>query len=208
VNDIFEISMAEPADASQILDIYRPFIENTAVTFETEIPSLEEFSERIGNVEGEAPWLVCKTDEDVVGYAYAGMYRVRAAYRWSREVSAYVKEGYRGMGIASGLYTSLIEFLRLQGYCNLLACITIPNPGSIRFHESMGFRHVGTYRNVGFKLDRFHDVGWWELFIGDVSKAPSCIRPVGDVCDSAEGHEALETGVRKIMSKSTESSKR
>jgi len=193
-----EISMSENSDAQAVLDIYRPFIESSAVTFETAVPSLDSFKKRMRDVRKEAPWLVCRSGEMLLGYAYGGRHRVREAYRWSREVSVYIKEGYQGMGIASGLYSSLIELMRLQGYCNLLAGITIPNPKSVGFHESMGFRHVGTYRNVGYKLGSFHDVGWWELFIGDKALAPSEITPPDEVLGTDMGKKALVLGMEMI----------
>ncbi|MBN1785381.1 MAG: N-acetyltransferase [Candidatus Methanofastidiosa archaeon] len=194
------IRLAVREDAPGALAIYRPFVEGTAVTFETETPGIEAFGDRIEGVNAEAPWLVCTKGRDVAGYAYAGRHRVREAYRCSRELSVYVDAEHRNRGIASGLYTSLIRLLYLQGYCNALAGITLPNISSVKFHESMGFKYVGTYHKVGFKLGQYHDVGWWELFLRQPGHVPS--EPMGtrELVDSREGLNALQSGMEVIDS--------
>ena len=197
----YGIRLAKREDSDQILRIYRPFIEGTAVTFETTVPTAAAFAERVLAIEKEAPWFVCESNGMVVGYAYAGRHRVREAYRWTREVSVYVEEGHQGMGVASGLYTALLGVLRIQGYKNALAGITIPNPTSIRFHEGMGFRFVGSYSKVGHKLGRYHDVGWWELFLSDKESPPGDIMPTDLAVHTGEGRLAIEKGMSIIRDK-------
>lgn len=157
------IRLATPADADACLEIYRPLIEETAVSFETEVPSPEAFSQRVALTLRTHPWIVVEVDGGVVGYAYAGRHRARAAYQWSAEVSLYVDDAFRRRGLGSVLYGRLFDALRVQGFANAYAGITLPNAESVGFHESMGFTPVGTYRRIGYKFGRWHDTGWWQL---------------------------------------------
>jgi phosphinothricin acetyltransferase len=168
---IVTIRFATPDDAGQVLEIYAPFC-HTPVSFEEEPPDLAEMRQRIAKTVAEFPWLVCEDATRVLGYAYAGPHRQRAAYRWSVEVSAYVREGKRGSGIGRSLYTSLFRVLVLQGFYNAYAGITLPNPASVGFHEALGFAPVGIYRRVGFKCGAWHDVGWWQRTLQEHSVAP------------------------------------
>lgn len=161
--------MAKSADAPQILDIYAPFIRNTATSFEMEVPTVAQFSKRMEKYLSEASWLVCEEEGVVIGYAYASPHRGRAAYQWNREVSVYVHKAHYRKGIAQTLYTTLFQLLSLQGYTNVLAGIVQPNEASVRFHESLGFEKIGTYRNIGYKLGAWQDVAWYELFLVDAS---------------------------------------
>jgi L-amino acid N-acyltransferase YncA len=165
------IRLATEADAAAIANVYRPIVESTTVSFETEPPDEHEMRRRIAETLHAYPWLVyhalrrCSGQADgvVAGYAYASRHRVRAAYQWSVDVSVYVDAAYRRSGIARGLYTSLFAILAAQGFFNAYACNALPNPASVSLHEAMGFQPVGIYRNVGFKLDAWRDVGWWQL---------------------------------------------
>jgi L-amino acid N-acyltransferase YncA len=157
------IRMAIPADGAAMAEIYRPSVVDSAVSFELEAPSAEEMARRIGAVTQVTPWLAFEAAGDLVGYAYASKHREREAYRWSVDVSVYIRDGYRRNGVGRALYRSLFELLRLQGYCAAHAGITMPNPGSVGLHEALGFRPVGVYPRVGFKCGAWHDVGWWQL---------------------------------------------
>jgi L-amino acid N-acyltransferase YncA len=157
------IRLASPGDASQIHEIYAPFCESTPVSFETEPPSVEEMGRRISKALALYPWLVCADAGQVLGYAYASKHRERAAYRWSVDVSVYVREGRRRAGLGRALYMSLFAILRLQGFTRALAGTTLPNAGSVGLHTAMGFEPVGVYRAIGFKCGRWHDVAWWQL---------------------------------------------
>jgi len=117
---------------------------------------------RIVTVLQQYPWLVCESLQTVVAYAYATAHRERAAYRWSVDVAVYVRQEVQGQGIASALYTHLFEILALQGYRNVYAGITLPNPPSLGLHKAMGFKEVGVYHRVGHKFGRWHDVAWFE----------------------------------------------
>jgi phosphinothricin acetyltransferase len=157
------IRIASENDAPDIAAIYAPFCRETPVSFETEAPTVDEMRRRIAKTLNSFPWLVCEEDGQVLGYAYASRHRERAAYRWSVDVSVYVREGHRRSGLGRALYTSLLAVLRLQGFHNALAGATLPNPGSVALHEGMGFQPVGTYRDIGFKCDAWHDVRWWQM---------------------------------------------
>ena len=166
------IRVAEAADASGILKIYAPYIVNTSYTFETEVPSTEEFAGRIHSYLQSWPWLVCEIDGIVAGYAYGSKYRDRGGYLWCVECSVYVHDDFHRRGIAKALYTALIGMLKLQGYRNLYAVINTPNDRSVAFHEDMGFKFFANYENVGWKLGKWKTVGWWQLQLNDYEMEP------------------------------------
>jgi phosphinothricin acetyltransferase len=157
------IRVATEADAAAIAAIYRPIVESTVISFEVEPPDEREMRRRIDETTSVYPWLVCEMAGGVAGYAYATKHNVRAAYQWSVNTSVYVHAGFRRSGVGHGLYLSLFAILAAQGYFNAYAGITLPNPASVGLHERMGFEPVGVYRQVGYKLDAWHDVGWWQL---------------------------------------------
>lgn len=157
------LRFAVSADAPGIAAIYAPIVRDTAISFEIEPPSVSEMQQRIESTTAFFPWLVGDSDGEVVGYAYASQHRVRAAYQWSADVSVYIHAAHRGRGLGRGLYTALLDILRAQRLYNAYAGITLPNAASVALHEAVGFRRLGVYRSVGFKLGRWHDVGWWEL---------------------------------------------
>ncbi len=157
------IRLARPSDAPAVAAIYAPIVERTAISFELDPPSAAEMAGRIEANLRTAPWLACDQDGVLAGYAYASRHRERAAYRWSVDVSVYVRDRFRRGGVGRALYTSLLELLRLQGFHAAHAGITLPNAASVGLHETLGFRPVGVYPQVGFKLGRWHDVGWWQL---------------------------------------------
>jgi len=159
------IRLASEQDADAIAAIYRPVVEDTAISFETTAPGREEMARRVAETLPSYPWLVCERDGRIAGYAYATRHRVRAAYQWSVDTSVYIDEADRRSGVGRGLYLSLFAILAAQGYFNAFAGIALPNPGSVALHEAMGFEKLGVYHNVGFKLGEWHDVGWWQLML-------------------------------------------
>jgi L-amino acid N-acyltransferase YncA len=171
------IRVADLDDAQQVREIYAPFCTATPVSFETEVPSVEEMRRRIAATLEFFPWLVAEDAGRVLGYAYASRHRERAAYRWSADVSVYVREGERGKGIGRALYTALFAILRLQGIFNVLAGITLPNNASVALHEAMGMRLLGVYESIGYKCGAWHDVGWWQFSLGPHDGPPE--EPVG-----------------------------
>jgi len=148
-------------DADAILEIYSPYIHNTTVTFETTVPTRQQFTDRIIACIERYPWLVAENMEGtVVGYAYATRHRDREAYQWCVESSVYVLEAYHGRGVAARLYEALLKILEQCGYVNVYAGITMPNAKSLSFHVKMGFKEVGIYHGIGYKLGSWHDVAW------------------------------------------------
>jgi phosphinothricin acetyltransferase len=166
------IRLATPSDARGIAAIYRPIVRSTAISFETEAPSDEEMERRIVSSLAYAPWLVWYEGGDIGGYVYASRHRERAAYQWSVDVTAYTHESFRRKGVGRALYRALFDLLRVQGFRRAHAGITLPNAASVGLHESLGFRAVGVYPSVGFKLGAWHDVGWWQLQLLEPAPAP------------------------------------
>jgi L-amino acid N-acyltransferase YncA len=188
------IRLATSDDAEQIQAIYAPFCRDTAVSFETQPPTVDEIRLRSVKTLSSLPWLVGDDNGHILGYAYASRHRERAAYRWSVDVSVYVREGYRRSGFGRALYSSLLNALRLQGYYNALAGVSLPNPGSVGLHEAMGFQQLGVYRGIGFKHGAWHDVLWLQLQLRDRAYAPDEPRDFRIVCESDEWNQALESG--------------
>jgi phosphinothricin acetyltransferase len=156
------IRVAEPRDAVAVAEIYAPYVMETAISFESEPPSANEMSARMKRTLERYPWLVHEEDGRVLGYAYASELRTRAAYRWSVEASVYVRESAQGKSIGRGLYLELFRLLVSQGFVTVFGGITLPNDKSVRFHEALGFTHVGSFPKVGFKFGVWHDVGFWQ----------------------------------------------
>lgn len=176
------IRLATAADAPAIAEIYAPYCAHTSITFEVEPLSAAAMTERIGRLGEKYPWLVMDVDGEVVGYAYAGPHNERAAFRWSVTVSVYIADRFQRSGIGRALYQSLFGVLRLQGFVHAIAGITMPNEPSIRLHESLGFRLVGIYSRVGYKLGAWRDVGWWQLpLIEPLPPAPAEPLSMADV---------------------------
>ena len=191
------IRLARSDDAGQMLDIYAPFIRDDAVSFELTIPNLEEFASRVGQKLSTYPWLVCEVDGKIVGYAYASDHGTRDAYQWSVDVSLYITEDYRRRGVGRALYTSLFSCLRLQGYFNAYAGITLPNPASVGIHEAMGFTYVGAFKDDGYKFGQWHSVGWWGLALQQRA-APSTLIGLPDIANTPEWQDAVASGVSLV----------
>jgi phosphinothricin acetyltransferase len=166
------IRSAEVADVPAMCDIYAPLVAGTAVSFETDAPTVEEMTRRLEGTVAPDAWLVMEVDGALAGYAFSSTFRTRPAYRSTRETTVYVHAGHRGRGVGSDLLAALIGVLRDAGAHRAVAGIALPNPDSVVLHEGLGFTHVGTFTEVGRKLDRWHDVGFWELDLGPVGHPP------------------------------------
>jgi phosphinothricin acetyltransferase len=166
------IRLATDADAAAVQAIYAPYVRETAISFETEPPTVDEIRRRIATVLEWAPWLVCGRDGAVVGYAYAGRFHARAAYQWTVEVTVYVDRAHRRAGVGRALYEALLEALRFQGFRTAVGIIAVPNPASVGLHERLGFRRDGLLAAVGHKHGRWHDVGWWTLVLQPLPDPP------------------------------------
>lgn len=171
------IRPAAPTDAAAIAAIFAPIVRDTWISFATEPPTAESIKKKMAELAPRFPWLVAEANGAVVGYAYASKHRDLPSYQWSCEVSIYIAEGQRRKGVARELYGELFNRLRKLGYYNAYAGITQPNPASIGLHESLGFRHIGTYQKVGHKLGAWRDVGWWALTLQPHAPNPVPLPP-------------------------------
>ena len=154
------LRFAQPSDAEELSNIYKRYVIDSFVSFETPPPTVDQFAERIEHIQQQFPWLVIEDNERCLGYAYASPHRSRAAYQWSTEVSVYLDDDIHRQGIGTRLYNELFRLLQIQGYVNAYAGITIPNPKSLGFHNKLGFEEVGIYKQVGYKAGRWCDVVW------------------------------------------------
>jgi L-amino acid N-acyltransferase YncA len=154
---------ATAADAAACVEIYRPYVLDTPITFETDVPTVEEMAERIVAALTTHEWLVLEVDGNITGYAYAHQFNPRAAYQWSVETSIYLGHGGLRSGGGRMLYGELLRRLAERGFRRAFGGITQPNEASNALHEAFGFRRVGRYRRVGWKLGAWHDVEWWQL---------------------------------------------
>jgi L-amino acid N-acyltransferase YncA len=192
------IRIANEADAAAMLAVYAPYVRDTAISFETEPPSEEEFRGRVRAVLEGGLWLACEDRNGVVGYAYGNRFHTRRAYQWTVEVTVYVHRAHHRHGIGVGLYTSLLACLTLQGFRSAVGIIALPNPGSVGLHERMGFTPAALLRAVGHKHGRWHDVGWWQYALGEHEPSPEPPQPLAAVRESAEWRSALASGVTLV----------
>lgn len=158
-----DLRFVEERDAEKLLAVYAPYITDTAITFEYDVPTPAEFAARIAGITQRYPWLVCEADGELAGYAYASPHLSRAAFQWDAELSIYVRPEYQRRGAATRLYRALIALLSEQGYYNLYARISVPNENSEAFHRAMGFSPVGVYPRTGYKLGAWRDMAVMEL---------------------------------------------
>lgn len=160
-------------DAAACAAIYAPYVRDTAITFELDPPSEAEMAARIATAQDTHAWLVAEEAGRVVGYAYGGPYKARAAYRWSCEVSVYVEQGRRRTGAGRALYEALFTRLAERGYHTAVAGVTLPNEASAGLHHALGFEPVGTYRRIGWKHNTWHDVAWTQRPLAPANTPPT-----------------------------------
>lgn len=187
------IRLIRETDAEAALAVYRPYVLNSVITFDYDVPSVEEFSEKIRTITAEYPWLVCEYEGKIAGYAYGSRHRSKAAYQWSPESTIYVAEEFHGTGIARILYKTVFEILLLQRFVNVFAGVTLPNPASENFHRSLGFTEIGIFRNIGYKLGKWNDVRWFQLLLSEWKTEPAEPLMIGAVTNT----EAFEILMKK-----------
>ena len=168
---MLEIRPVTLEDAPELVRIYASYVENTAITFEYDVPTTEEFERRIEKTLQRFPYLVAEENDQVLAYAYASTYYDRSAYDWAVEVSVYVDQDYLGQGLGSRLYEALETELEARGFLRFLACISLPNPASIALHEKRGYVQVAHFPKIGYKFDQWHDIIWMQKTLdGPVKK--------------------------------------
>lgn len=175
-------------DAEALLNIYTPYVQETAISYEYVVPSVTEFSNRISKTLSRYPYLVAIQDSQIVGYAYASAFKSRAAYDWGVEISIYVSQSQRGGGIGRALYEKLEMVLRCQNILNLNACIAFPigedahlTTDSPKFHEHLGYRKVAHFHHCGFKFNKWYDMIWMEKLLGEHTDLPAPVLPFSEV---------------------------
>ncbi|MCI6378669.1 MAG: GNAT family N-acetyltransferase [Clostridiales bacterium] len=193
------IRIVTPADAERLLSIYAPYVTQTAITFEYDVPSVNEFAQRIASTLRKYPYLAAEQDGKLLGYAYAGCFHARAAYDWAVETSIYVDWEAKGKGVGGRLHRALENVLRKQGILNMNACIAYPETedayltkNSVEFHAHMGYRWVGRFRQCGYKFGRWYDMVWMEKHIGEHCGNQPPPRPFAGICDELGKAIALD----------------
>lgn len=157
----FMIRDVRDEDANQILEIYSPIVEESAISFEVTPPSLTEMQQRIRKADSHFPWLVMEHNDQLCGYVYAKSFRDREAYRYTVETTVYVHPGFQQRGIGCQLLEELLKRLQSAGFRTALAGIALPNPASVSLHEKVGFKPIGVFPAIGWKFETWHDVGFW-----------------------------------------------
>ena len=189
----FIIRPIQPGDEKATLEIYRPYVEDTIISFEYEAPSLAEWEKRITSYTEEYPWLVCEYNKELIGYAYGSKHRTRTAYSWSAESTIYMSDKFHRRGIARVLYETLFELLKLQGYVNVYAGVGLPNEKSEAFHLALGFYEVGTFKKIGYKFGGWHDTRWFQLHLTEHPGMPQQLKLLREV----KGTEAFNTIIER-----------
>lgn len=182
------LRVARPEDAKALLTIYAPYVRDTAITFEYDVPSVEEFAGRIAHTLEFYPYLVAQKGEEILGYAYVGRFKERRAYDWAVESSVYIAQNARRMGLGKRLYAALEDILRAQGIRNLCACITCTDHpdahqdnNSMQFHAHLGFRLVGRFEKCGCKFGAWYDMVWMEKHLASHPDNPAPVVPFSQV---------------------------
>jgi phosphinothricin acetyltransferase len=185
MNTEISIRMATEADAEEILEIYSPYVTDTAITFEYDIPSVAEFSRRIQNTLQRYPYLVALEEERIVGYAYASAFKERAAYNWAVETTIYLKQDCKGRGLGKRLYLALEDILKSQNIINLNACIAYTSAydlhldnTSMAFHEHLGYSKVAHFTKCGYKFGGWYDMIWMVKMLGEHPDSPAPFIPI------------------------------
>jgi L-amino acid N-acyltransferase YncA len=181
MSDQLSIRAATAEDCGRILSIYGYYVKNTIVSFEYEVPGLDEMESRMQNIQAKYPYLVAELNGIIVGYAYAADFRYRSAYQWSPESTIYLSHEIHGKGIGHILYSRLFELLRLQGFYNVFGGVGLPNEASVKLHLKCGFTVVGTYRNIGYKHKGWHSTQWFQLILDEHPIEPAPPKKPGEL---------------------------
>lgn len=171
------VRMAKVEDAKDLLNIYEYYVTNTSITFEYDVPTIDEFKNRIETTLKRYPYIVAEENGKIYGYAYAGAFKGRRAYDWSVETSIYVQYGNSSKGVGTLLYNELERLLKMQNIINVNACITYPNEKSQEFHKKFGYKTVAHFTKCGYKFNKWHDMIWMEKFINEHTDNPKEVIP-------------------------------
>ncbi len=193
------IRLATKSDVPAILEIYAPYVRNTAVSFEFDVPEIEEYNQRFLKFSKRFPWFVCEIDGQLAGYAYAHQYAERQAYSWSAECSIYIDSQYHGRKIGRALYACLIKALEMQGFKSAVGIVTLPNEKSERLHAAFGFERVAALKNIGYKLGEWRDVAYFSKKIGDYESNPTLPKSIWQISDTPEFQALLQDAASLVQ---------
>jgi phosphinothricin acetyltransferase len=185
------IRLIRDSDYAGVLAVYTPYVLDTVITFEYEVPTLDEFTKRLSTIAKYYPVLVCEVDGDIVAYCYGSIHRVKTAYQWSVESTIYIAEAYHHKGLAAIMYTCLFDILRLQGFINVYAGISVPDGKSDKFHPKFGFKYLGVFPKIGYKHGSWHDLKWYEYILSERIDNPPAPIPISEIWDSEAVREIL-----------------
>lgn len=191
-----QIRPAAETDAAQILAIYQPFIENTSITFEYEVPKVEVIKDRIQKITETYPWLVLEVDGQVGGFAYASKFRERKAYNWCAESSIYLSSEFSGKGYGYILYQCLFDLLKEQGFFEVIAVITWPNQPSENFHKKVGFEHCGIIKKSGYKFEKWQDI---LIMQKELKPIDAIVNPVIPFCQLESAAKIIASWNSKLL---------
>ena len=178
---IANIRFISESDYQGVLEVYAPYVLHTAVTFDYDVPSLEDFSLRLSGISQRYPVLVCELDGQVAAYCYGGVHRAKMAYQWSVESTIYISEAYQGKGLGHIMYTALFDILRIQGFINVYAGVSVPKAQSEHFHLKYGFKPVGIFEKIGYKFGKWHDLSWFEYRLAEHTDVPALPIPITEI---------------------------
>ncbi len=168
-------------DAADVLAVYAPYITNTVITFEYEVPSVDEFRNRIRTISADYPYFVCEVEGQIVGYAYAHRHMERAAYQWNAELSIYINQEFTHKGLGKVMYATLIRLLQLQGVRHAYGCVTFPNEKSQQMHEALDFALLGVFPKAGYKMGEWRSIAWYGKEILPLDASPEPFRSIHEV---------------------------
>ena len=198
MNSKYSIRLITENDADEVLSVYRYYTDNTAVSFEYEAPTKDEYIQRIITNTEKYPWLVCLHNNKIIGFAYASTHRYRAAYQWSPESTIYFAPDFHTKGIGRIIYETLFLLLKLQGYYNLFAGVTLPNEKSVGFHRALGFEEVGIFKNIGYKHGNWHHTHWFQIDLAEHILNPPTPKKLNEVITTPVFQSILATANERI----------
>ena len=201
--DTYEIRLINTGDIAGALAVYTPFVLNTAITFEYYVPTLDEFTTKVETITNGYPWLVYLHNGKVKGYAYGSIHRSKTAYQWSPESTIYLSSEAQGNGIGRILYETLFSLMRLQGYINVFAGVSLPNEQSESFQKSLGFEEIGVFKNIGYKLGKWHDTRWFQLHLAGHFDEPGQLKTITEIENEPAFQKILVEANEKLNAKHT-----
>jgi phosphinothricin acetyltransferase len=193
-----KIRMASTADCASILSIYKYYVLNTCITFEYDVPSVEEMENRMKSIQTKYPYLVAEIDGKIIGYAYATDFRFRAAYQWSPECAIYLDNEMQGKGIGKILYQTLFSILKLQGFYNVFGGVGLPNEKSVQLHLKCGFEEIGTYKNIGYKHGKWHSTQWFQIVLNEHKIDPTLPKKMEEIQNTTDFKTLLSNANLKL----------